>query len=146
MLVDLSLALSKLKMTYISRNKIISLTPDDLFSRFTEYLPLLSPNAMTWSFCLVTLFLHAMPSELQEEVQLGGYVFPDISTLTTSFLQEEALQTLREIAGGYFKKLSDETRCIRRIMSQNFASNNSTQYHLASSNNNNNTSVSPSLA
>ena len=63
-LVDISLALSKLKMTYISRNKIISLTPDDLFSRFTEYLPLLSPNAMTWSFCLVTLFFHAMPSEL----------------------------------------------------------------------------------
>ena len=75
-------------MTYILRNKKISLTPDDLFSRFTEYLPLLSPNAMTWSFCLVTLFFHAIPSELQEAVQLGGYVFPNISTLTTSLLQE----------------------------------------------------------
>ena len=88
MLADISLTLSKLKMTYILRNKKISLTPDDFFSRFTEYLPLLSPNAMTWSFCLVTLFFHAIPSELQEAVQLGGYVFPNISTLTTSLLQE----------------------------------------------------------
>ena len=95
---------------------------------------------------LVTLFFHAMPSELQETVQLGGYVFPDISTLTTLLLQEQALQTLREIDVVSFKKLSDETRRICRIMSQNVASNNSTQYHLASNNNNNNTSDSPSLA
>ena len=139
------LALAKVKMTYILRNKQISLTPDDLFSRFTEYLPLLSPNAMTWSFFLVTLFFHAMPSELQEAVQLGGYVFPDISTLTTLLLQEQALQTLCEIDVVSFKKLSDETRRIRRIMSQNVSSKNSTQYHLVS-NNNNNTSDSPTLA
>ena len=143
MLADISLALSKLKMTYILRNKKISLTPDDLFSRFTEYLPLLSPNAMTWSFFLVILFFHAMSSELQEAVQLGGYIFPDISTLTTSLLQEQALQTLREIAVVSFKKLSDETRRIRRIMSQNVALNNSTQHHLVS--NNDNTSSSPTL-
>ena len=99
---------------------------------------------MTWSFFLVILFFHAMSSELQEAVQLGGYIFPDISTLTTSLLQEQALQTLREIAVVSFKKLSDETRRIRRIMSQNVALNNSTQHHLAS--NNNNTSDSPTLA
>ena len=45
---DISLALSKLKMNYIFRKKQIYLTPDDLFGRFTEFLPLLSPNAMTW--------------------------------------------------------------------------------------------------
>ena len=91
-----------------------------------------------------------MPSELQEAVQLGGYVLPDISTLTTSLLQEQALQILREIAVVSFKKLSDEIRRIRRIMSQDVALNNSTQHHLASNNNNNNnnnnTSGSPTLA
>ena len=129
MLADISLALSKLKMTYILHNKKISLTLDNLFSRFTEYLPLLSPNAMTWSFCLMILYFHTMPSELQEAVQLGEYVSPDISTLTTSLLQEQALQILREIAVVSFKKLSDETRRIRRIMSQDVALNNSTQHH-----------------
>ena len=98
---------------------------------------------MTWSFCLVYLYFHALPAELQEAVQLGGYFFPDISTLTTSLLQEQALQALREVAVVPFKMLSDETRRIRRIMNQNVASNNSTNHHLAS---NNNTSGSPTLA
>ena len=71
MLADISLTLSKLKMIYTVRGKNISLTPDDLFSNFTSFLPLLSPNAMAWSFCLVTLFFQALPAELQEAVQLG---------------------------------------------------------------------------
>ena len=75
MLADISLALFKLKMNYIFRNKKNYLTPNDLFGRFTEFLPLLSPNAMIWSFCLVTLYFHTMPSESQEAVQLGEYVF-----------------------------------------------------------------------
>ena len=65
-----------------------SLIPDDLYSHFVEFLPLLSPNAMTWSFYLVTLFFDAFPSELQEAVQLRGYVLPDLSTLVTSTLQD----------------------------------------------------------
>ena len=48
MLADISLALSKLKTNYIFQNKKIYLTPDDLFGRFTEFFPFLSPNAMTW--------------------------------------------------------------------------------------------------
>ena len=112
-----SLALSKLRMVYSVRGKRVSLTPDDLFSHFTALLPLLSPNDMSWSFCLVTLFFQALPSELQEAVQLGRYIFPDISKLTTSILQEYSLQTLREHDVVAFKKLSDESRRIRKIMS-----------------------------
>ena len=41
-------------------------------------------------------------------MQIGGYVFPDISTLTTSLLQEESLQTLREYSVVVFKTVSDE--------------------------------------
>ena len=87
MLADISLALSTLKIVYTVRGKNISLTLDDLFNHFTSFLPLLSPNAMSWSFCLVTLFFQALPMELQEAIQLGGYIFPDISKLTTLLLQ-----------------------------------------------------------
>ena len=65
-----------------------SLTPDDLFSRFAEFIPLLSPNAMTWSFSLVTLLFGALPQEIQETVELGGYLLPDLSNLTSSLSQE----------------------------------------------------------
>ena len=64
MLADISRTLSNLKMVYKYRGKKILPTPGDLFSRYTEFVPLLSPNALTWSFCLVTLFFHALPLEL----------------------------------------------------------------------------------
>ena len=72
---------------------------------------------MLWSFCLVTLFFQALPTELKEVVQLGGYILPDISKLTTSPLQEQSLQTLREHAVVAFKQLTDEIRRIKRIIS-----------------------------
>ena len=117
MLADISLALSTLKIVYTVRGKNISLTLDDLFNHFTSFLPLLSPNAMSWSFYLVTLFFQALSMELQEAIQLGGYIFPDISKLTTSLLQEQSLQQLREHAVVAYKILIDESRRIRRIMS-----------------------------
>ena len=46
-LADIPIALSKLKMVNTVRGKHISLTPDDLFSNFTSFLTLLSPNTMT---------------------------------------------------------------------------------------------------
>ena len=39
------------------------------------------------------VIFQALPTELQEAVQLGGYI-PDISKLTTSLLQEQSLQSL----------------------------------------------------
>ena len=68
MLADISLALSNLQMVYNHRGRIISLTPGDLFSCYTEFLPLLSLNTLNWSFSLVPLFFHALPLELQEVV------------------------------------------------------------------------------
>ena len=103
-------------MVSTRRGRHISLTPDDLYSRFIELLPLLSPNAMTWYFPLVILFFNALSSELQEAVQLGGYSLPDLSTLLTSTLQEQALQHFRNHAVVSFKTFQDETRLISKLM------------------------------
>ena len=54
MLADISLANLKLKIVSTVRSKKKYFTPDDLFSNFTSFSPLLSPNAMPWLFCLVT--------------------------------------------------------------------------------------------
>ena len=61
--------------------------------------------------------MQALPAQLQEAIQLGGYIFPDFSKLTTSLLQEQSLQQLREHAVVSYKTLIDESRRIRRIMS-----------------------------
>ena len=58
-------------MVYKHRGLKMSLTPDDLFSRYTEFIFLLLSKALTWSFSLVTLFFHAFFLDLQETVRLG---------------------------------------------------------------------------
>lgn len=45
-LANISLVLSKLQKVSTVRGKKISFTPDDLFSAFNAFLPLLSPDAM----------------------------------------------------------------------------------------------------
>ena len=46
----------------------------------------------------------------------SGAVFSDTSTLTTSILQEQVLQTLNEHTVISFNTISEENRCICRIM------------------------------
>ena len=41
------------------RGRTIFIIPDNLFSHFIEYLPLLSPNAVIWYFSLVLLCFNA---------------------------------------------------------------------------------------
>ena len=78
----------------------------------------------------MALFFQTMPSALQEAVQLGGYIFPDILKLTTSILLEQSFQTLREHAVVAFNKLSDENSHIRRIMSTIITDYVSSQHNL----------------
>ena len=98
MMSDISLALSTLKLEYRDKGTLIPLTPDDLYRRYIQYLPLLSFNAMTWSFSLITLFYHALPLDLQDEIIKDGYHLPNLSLLLTKSLQARILQNLREHA------------------------------------------------
>ena len=104
MLVDIYLVLYKLKIVYNYRKKKISLIPDNLLRHFTEFLPLLSPNAMSWSLTLVTI------------LKLVGYILSNLSTLTTSFSQEQELYPLGELIVVAYKIISVMTHRIRKIM------------------------------
>ena len=93
------------KIVYINRGQTIQLTHDDLFSHYTEFIPLLSP-----------LYFHDLPFELQEVVRHGGYILPDLSSLATSHSQEQDLQILCEHAVIVFEFFTEENRRIRQIM------------------------------
>ena len=91
-LADISLAFSKLKMAYTVREKQVACTLDTLFSTFIVFLPLLSPNFMSWSFFLVTSFFMFYPKSCWNPCNSGATFFFDISTLTTSLLQNTLLR------------------------------------------------------
>ena len=61
------------------------------------------------------LFIHSLPLEFQEIVRFGGYILPDLSWLTISFLQEYDLLILRKHAVISFKSFIDENCRICRI-------------------------------
>ena len=65
----------------------------DLLNFFRFYRPMGLYGHFSSNF-----IFHTMSFNLQEAVQLGGYIFSDISTITKSLLQEQALQKIREIA------------------------------------------------
>jgi len=108
MMHDIYLSLSSLKLESKSNGKTTYLTPDSLFQRFIEFTPLLSPNATTCSFSLVTLFYNALSIALQESIILDGYILPNNSTLPTLFDQTSALQALRIITVVAHQSLATE--------------------------------------
>ena len=116
MMHDIYLALSSLKLESRVNGKTITFTPDSLYQRFIEFTPLLSPNATSWLFSLVTLFYNALSVELQESIRLDGYILPNNSTLSTLFDQTSALQMLREIAVVTHQSLAIEKKQILRLI------------------------------
>ena len=125
MLHDIYLALSDLKLVSKVNGETISLTPDTLYQRFIELLPLLPFNATSWSFSLVTLFYNALNVELQEIIRLDGYVLPNNSNLTTLFSQTSALKILREKSIVTFKLLSEEEKRVLSLLQYIFSRHSS---------------------
>ena len=72
---------------------------------------------MTWSFSLVTLFVNAFPTDLQDAILREGYNFPNLSVLITKSLQAAALQDLRGKAVIVHKTLADEAKRIKKLLS-----------------------------
>lgn len=81
-LTDISFTLFSLKNNSNHKGRIISLTQNNLFSRFKENFP--PPFSNAESFSLVKLFFNALSLDFQEVVKIGEYILSDLSNLTTS--------------------------------------------------------------
>ena len=62
MMLNISLSLQNLKLEFSFIANVITLTPDDLYQRYIQYLYLLLSDVMTWLFSIVTLFYRASHS------------------------------------------------------------------------------------
>ena len=114
-LAGISFTLSKLKVVSTAHGKKILLNP----TTCSVILPHLFPT-LTQCHIMVILFSYIFFPRYALRVVGSratlGLRFPDISTLTTSLLQEKSLQTLRKHGVVAFKTLSDENCRIRRII------------------------------
>ena len=88
--------LSQLKLEFRVRGQIQSITLDELYREYQNYIPLLPEDAQDWSFHLVVLFLNALPVTLKKLVVSRGYKLPRLSDLCTAASQHHELEVLRE--------------------------------------------------
>ena len=72
---------------------------------------------MTWSFSLVTLFVNAFPTDLQDAILNEGYNLPNLSFLINKSLQAAALQDLKENVVIVHKTLANEAKRIKKLLS-----------------------------
>ena len=95
-IADVETELSSLKLETRVRGQTHCISPDELYWRYQDFIPLLPDDAHDWSFHLVVLFLNALPVTLKELIIVQGYKPPRFRELTTAVLQQRSLDILRE--------------------------------------------------
>jgi len=115
-ITDVEHALSQLKMEFKDRHRMRFLTPDDLYRRYQDFIPLLPQDANEWSFHLVVLYLNALPIHLKESVVARGYKLPQFRLLSTKVLQQRELELLREATVAAQRAMEEEKKRIRAMI------------------------------
>jgi hypothetical protein len=96
----------------------LNLSPDELYSAYSNLTPLLPPRVSLWGFNLVTQFHDALSFELQELILLSdaSYSTPDLSTLLTCSSQLAALRSIRVAAVRHFIFIRAQEKLIAKTV------------------------------
>ena len=65
-ITDVEEALSDIKLERQMRGQLHTITLDDLYREYQNFIPLLPADAQDWSFHLVVMFLNALPVDLKK--------------------------------------------------------------------------------
>ena len=100
-------SLSFIKMQYRDNrtNELVTTTPDTVFKKMVDYVPLLPDDATKWSFCLPSMFYNSLTQEVKTEMQIQDYQIPQPSLLPTKKDQLQSMSTCRSMAGQAVRKV-----------------------------------------
>jgi len=108
--------LARFKMEFRDRHRLLFLTPDDLYRRYQDFIPLLLEDANEWSFHLVVLYLNALPVHLKESVVAREYKISQFQLLSTKVLQQRELEILREATVSAQRAMEEEKKRIKAMI------------------------------
>ena len=62
--------LSYIKMQYRDKrsSQLITTTPDTVFKKMHEFIPILPEDASKWSFCLPSIYYHALTDQIKSQM------------------------------------------------------------------------------
>lgn len=106
----MDLELTHLRLKYRFKGQVQTLTPDDLYRRYQDFVPLLLEDANEWYLHIAVLFLNALPVTLKELVVSQRYKLRQFSLLSTKILQQHKLEVLREKMVTAQQSFEEETK------------------------------------
>ena len=109
-ITDVERELTHLRLEYRFKGQVQTLTPDDLYRRYQDFVPLLLEDANEWYLHIAVLFLNALPVTLKELVVGQRYKLPRFSLLSTKILQKHKLEVLREKMVTSQQSFEEETK------------------------------------
>ena len=85
-------SLNFFKMEYHDKiGKLITTTPDTVFNKMLDYIPILPNDAVKWTFCLPSIYYNSLSAKLRKQMAVTKYILPQPSLLTT---KEEQLHSM----------------------------------------------------
>ena len=123
-ITDVERELTRLKLEFRVRNQPRTLTRNDLYRRYQDYVPPLPDDANESSFHPVVLFLNALHIHLKILVVARGYQLANFSALSTKMLQHNELEVIRESTVAAQRSMEEETKQIRAMITSVAPSHN----------------------
>ena len=93
--------LSFIKTSYCCNctKDIVTTTPDTVYKKMAEYVPILPEDTNKWSFCLPSIYYYALTSQIQFELRLQEYTIPQAFMSPTKESQLRSLLKYRNTIG-----------------------------------------------
>ena len=70
---------------------LITTTPDTVFNKMLDYLPILPDDASKETFCLPSVYYNSLSAKVRNQITVDKYIVPQPSLLTT---KEDQLQSM----------------------------------------------------
>ena len=89
---QVQVSLNYFKMEYYDKaGKLTTTTPDTVFNKMLDYLPILPDDASKWTFCLPSVYYNALSAKIRNQTTVNKYIVPQPSLLAT---KEDQLQSM----------------------------------------------------
>ena len=103
-------------------NELVTTTPDTVFKKTVDCVPLLPDDATNWSFCLPSMFNNSLTQEVKNEMQIQDYQIPQPSLLLTKKDHMKSTSTCRSMTSQVVRKVKQVQASVKAMINNQITS------------------------
>jgi predicted amino acid-binding ACT domain protein len=112
---EITRKLQSFKMRYQKDRVWHTEHPNDLFSKYLQYVPSLPPEPARWNLILCMTYFNALTDDLQQRMTTDGFTMPTLINLLTKESHIQALQSVAEAASASYTNLTNEENRMKKL-------------------------------